>query len=207
VAVLAGRLLVQRGNRIGALLFDRGVHTVVRPMAGRTALLRLLARVERAAESTPPGSTDLGRALRDANRLVRRPSLVMVISDFLASDGWQQPIRWLGLRHELIAAWITDPREHDIPDVGVVTFEDPETGRQLVVDTADARLRARFQEAARQQRRLLLEELTRARAAVMELSTGKEVVPQLVRFLQRRRAEASARTSTTVVAPAPLRVM
>jgi uncharacterized protein (DUF58 family) len=207
VAVLAGRLLVQRGNRIGALLFDQRVHTVIRPMAGRTALLRLLARVERAADATPAGPTDLGRALREANRLVRRPSLVIVISDFLSADGWQQPIRWLGLRHELIAAWITDPREHEIPHVGVVTFEDPESGHQLVVDTADARLRARFQEAARTQRRTLLEELTRARAAVMELTTAEDAVPQLVRFLQRRRAEARARSLMTVVAAAPLQVM
>jgi uncharacterized protein (DUF58 family) len=207
VAVLAGRLLVQRGNRIGALLFDRRVHTVIRPMAGRTALLRLLARVERANDSVPPGPTDLGRALREANRLLRRPSLVIVISDFLSADGWQQPIQWLGLRHELVAAWITDPREHEIPDVGVVTFEDPESGRQLVVDTADARLRARFKEAARQQRRVLLEELTRARATVMELTTGEDVVPQLVRLLQRRRIEARVRTMTAVPALTPLQVM
>src|SRR5439155_22855763 len=125
-----------------------------------------------AAQSPSDGATDLGRALTEAGRLVRRPSLFIVLSDFMTPDGWQQPMSSLALRHEVIAAWIRDPREGEIPDIGMVTFEDPENGRQILVDTRSAHLRTRFQEAAQAQHDAIRKDLLRARAAVAELSTS-----------------------------------
>ncbi|MDQ6709986.1 MAG: DUF58 domain-containing protein [Candidatus Dormibacteraeota bacterium] len=195
VAVLAGQLLSGRGNRVGALLFGPIAHTVVRPAAGRTALMQLITRVEHAGAASASGDTDLGRALTEAGRLIRRPSLLILISDFLTPDGWQKPLSSLGLRHEIISIWIADPRESDIPDIGVVTFEDPENGKQLLVDTSNKRLRARFQEAAATQRRRIKDDLIKARSAVAEFSTGSEVVPQLVQFLKERQAQRGHRTA------------
>lgn len=193
VTAAAAYLLVRHGNRVGALLFNQGLGAVVRPASGRTALLRLVATVQRAIESQaaaePNGATDLGRALAEAGRLIRRPSLLIVVSDFLVRDGWERPLSAVALRHEVVAAWITDPREREIPDVGLVTFEDPETGRQLSVDTGSGRLRERFRAAAQEQRLALARSLTRSGAAIAELSTEHELVPQLVRFFARRRAE------------------
>jgi uncharacterized protein (DUF58 family) len=187
-----GQLLVSRGNRVGALLFDNRVRAIVPPSSGRTALLRLVARLERAGagESEP---TDLARVITEAGRLMRRSSLVMLLTDFMTADGWQQPLSSLALRHEVIAVWLFDPREREIPDVGVVTFEDPESGRQLIVDTRDARLRSRFAEAATQQRETIRVQLQRCRVGVAELGTASELVPQLVRFINQRDAERSVR--------------
>jgi uncharacterized protein (DUF58 family) len=193
VAVLAGQLLSGRGNRVGALLFGERVHTVVRPAAGRTALLQLINRVEHAGAAAAAGNTDLGRALTEAGHLIRRPSLILVISDFMTPDGWQRPLTSLGLRHEVVSIWITDPREAEIPDIGVVTFEDPESGNQLLVDTGNARLRARFQAAAETEHRRIKDELIKARTAVGEFSTGTDVVPQLVQFLKQREAQRGHR--------------
>src|SRR6202011_4479886 len=123
-AATVGQLLIARGNRVGALLFDERVRAIVPPLSGRTALLRLIARVERESED-PAGTTDLARALTEAGRLIRRPSLLIIITDFMTADGWQRPLSSLSIRHEVIAAWVTDPREREIPNVGVVTFEDP----------------------------------------------------------------------------------
>jgi len=187
-AATVGQLLTARGNRVGALLFDERVRAIIPPLSGRSALLRLVARVERAAQD-PGGATDLRRALTEAGRLIRRPSLMIVITDFMTADGWQQPLSSLSIRHELIAAWITDPREREIPDVGVVTFEDPENGQQILVDTGDARLRLRFESAADAQREAIRNDLRRARAAIAELTTGAEIVPQLVRFIKQREAQ------------------
>ena len=187
-AATVGQLLTARGNRVGALLFDERVRAIIPPLSGRSALLRLVARVERAAQD-PGGATDLRRALTEAGRLIRRPSLMIVITDFMTADGWQQPLSSLSIRHELIAAWITDPREREIPDVGVVTFEDPENGQQILVDTGDARLRLRFKSAADAQREAIRNDLRRARAAIAELTTGAEIVPQLVRFIKQREAQ------------------
>ena len=88
-----------------------------------------------------------------------------------------------------VAVWITDPREREIPDVGVVTFEDPESGQQLLVNTSDARLRARFQDAADDQREAIRSDLSRARAAVAEVNTATELVPQLIRFIKQRETQ------------------
>src|SRR6202521_2445444 len=151
-SAVVGQLLIGRGNRVGALLFDDRVRSIIPPSAGRIALLQLIARMERAAESPADGPTDLGRALTEAGRLIRRPSVMVPIHDFIAPAGWQKPLSALAIRHEGVAAWHTDPREREIPDVGVVTFEDPESGEQILVDTRSAHLRARFQEAAVAQR-------------------------------------------------------
>ena len=187
-AATVGQLLVARGNRVGALLFDERVRAIVPPLSGRTALLRLIARVERESQD-PGGSTDLGRALAEAGRLIRRPSLLIVITDFMTADGWQRPLSSLSIRHEVIAAWVTDPRERDIPDVGVVTFEDPENGQQILVDTGNASLRLRFENAADAQREAIRSDLSRARVAIAELTTVAELVPQLVRFIKDREAQ------------------
>jgi uncharacterized protein (DUF58 family) len=129
----------------------------------------------------------------ETGRLIRRPSLIVILTDFMTPTGWQQPLSALALRHEVIAAWITDPREREIPDVGVVTFEDPESGQQILVDTRSAPLRARFQDAANAQRAAIHADLVRARTAVAELSTGAEVLPQLVAFIKQREAQRGRR--------------
>ena len=192
-SAVVGQLLIGRGNRVGALLFDDRVRSIIPPSAGRTALLQLVARIERAAETPANGPTDLGRALTEAGRLIRRPSMMVLISDFMTPGGWQRPLSALAIRHEVTAVWITDPREREIPDVGVVTFEDPESGEQILVDTRSAHLRARFQEAAAAQRGTIRADLLRARAAVAEMSTAAELVPQLVAFIKQREAQRGGR--------------
>jgi uncharacterized protein (DUF58 family) len=200
---VVGQLLIGRGNRVGALLFDDRVRSIIPPSAGRTALLQLIARIQSAADGlqfpSPSGDgqtggeTDLGRALTEAGRLIRRPSMMVLLSDFMTPAGWQQPLSSLAIRHEVIAVWISDPRESEIPDVGVVTFEDPESGQQILVDTRSARLRARFQNAAAQQRETIRADLRRARAAIAEMSTEAELVPQLVAFIKNREAQRGRR--------------
>lgn len=186
---VVGQLLISRGNRVGALMFDDRVRSIVAPASGRNSLLQLIARIERASSSTSDAPTDLRRALTEAGRLIRRPSLMIVISDFMTADGWQKPLSSLAIRHEVVAAWVADPRERDIPDVGVVSFEDPETGGQLLVDTGNAKLRARFQKAAADQQEQIRAQLRRCRVGIAELSTDAELVPQLVRFIKQRDAE------------------
>ena len=187
--VAAATLLLSRhGNRVGAILFDTELRRIFAPRAGRSGRLGLLARLE--AERTQPGRqgkrTDLAQTLARAAGLVSRRSLLIVVSDFLVEEGWQKPLRGLCLRHEVVAVRISDPREGEIPDVGVVTLEDPETGAQLEVDTADRGLRERYRRAAAEQRRRLLAELRRAGASSLELTTAGSMLPQLVAYLRRR---------------------
>lgn len=200
LAAVAGQLLGRRGNRVGALMFAQQPLALVPPAAGRTHLLRLLGSLGKVAQqhATQPlqGRTDLGAALRQAAVILRRRSLVLVISDLLVADGWQTALSQLAQRHEVIVARLSDPREQQLPDVGLITLEDPETGGQLVVNTSDRALRERFQQAAEAQAVQLHRDVATSAADQLVLSTDTALLPTLVRFLSlratRRRLRAGA---------------
>ncbi|TMC12012.1 MAG: DUF58 domain-containing protein [Chloroflexi bacterium] len=202
MAVAASELLARSGNRVGVILFGAGQPAIVPPRAGRTHRMRLLASLEAAGTTPEAGTTDLTAALERVERVARRRALVLLVTDFLTAGGWERPLARMSLRHEIVAVHVTDPREHAIPNVGVVTFEDPETGRQLTVDTSSRKLRARFEEAATAQRAQLEERLRRCRVDVLQISTDEELMPRLVHFLATRRALRSARGPRPWDAPA-----
>lgn len=202
MAVAASELLARSGNRVGVILFGGGGEpTIVPPRAGRTHRMRLLASLESAA-GEGAGPTDLNGALERVERVARRRALVVLITDFLTGGGWERPLARMSLRHEIVAVHVSDPRESSIPNVGVVTFEDPETGRQLTVDTGSRRLRRRFEEAAAAQRDELAQRLRRCRVDVLPISTAEDLLPRLARFLATRRALRSARGPRPWDAPA-----
>jgi uncharacterized protein (DUF58 family) len=182
-------LLARHGGRVGAIVFDTEMRKVFAPRGGRHGRLWLLSRLEaESAAEGKAGRTDLAGALRRASRLIHRPSLVIVISDFLADSGWQQPMKSLSLRHDVVAARVSDPREGEIPSIGIVTFEDPETGRQIEIDTTSKRLRERYRAAAAEQRAQLLADLRKSLAQLLEISTGEPVIGQLIGYLRGRQA-------------------
>lgn len=202
----AGQILAPHGHRIGALCFAGAPGRVIPPAAGRRGLTRLLALLRGHPRTGPDGPTDLAAAVAHAAPLLRRRALVIVVSDFLVPDGWQRPLARLAARHEVVAVRLRDPREGALPDVGLVTLEDPESGRQLTIDTADRRLRERFATAATTQSGRILADLAGCGAATLELDTGGELAPPLVRFLaMRRRARGGRSASSGRVTPAPAR--
>ncbi|HEY8739074.1 MAG TPA: DUF58 domain-containing protein [Candidatus Dormibacteraeota bacterium] len=183
-------LLARHGGRVGGIVFDTELRRVLAPTGGRHGRLQLMARIEaESAAATAPGRTDLASTLERAGRLIRRPSLVIVISDFLVQPGWQRPMKALSVRHDVVAAQVSDPREGNIPAIGVVTFEDPETGAQVEVDTGSRRFRERYSNAAEAQRGRLRADLRTARAQLFEVSTAEPVVNQLIAYLQARQAK------------------
>jgi uncharacterized protein (DUF58 family) len=192
MASAAASLIARHGSRVGAIVFDRQVRRVMPPVAGRTGRLHLVGSLDADFSAAQAGNgTALAGALRRAIKVIQRPSLVIVISDFLAADAWQQPMAILGHRHEVVAARVVDPTELAIPDIGLVTFEDPETGEQLHVDTSDSRLRARFQLAAAEQSRRISHDLRHAHSAELTITTAQPFLPQLMEYLRRRTAERS----------------
>jgi uncharacterized protein (DUF58 family) len=128
-------------------------------------------------------------ALQTAQALIRRPSLVIVVSDFLVADGWQSALGKLAQRHEVVAVRLHDPRETELPDVGLLTVEDPETGTQLVVDTSNRGLRERFATAAADQTERLRAALARSAVDRLDVSTDDSLMPVVIRFLNARRVK------------------
>src|SRR5690606_22153291 len=116
--------------------------------SGRGQVLYMLDRILNHPRQprTPP--TDLGAALGRTLAAVRRRSLFFVVSDFVSTPGWDRVLSWLGQRHEGIVVRLTDPLDMLLPDIGLVAFQDAETGEQVMIDTNDRGFRRRFIAAA-----------------------------------------------------------
>jgi len=186
VAVLA-RLLTRHGNRVGALLYGREVDTVIPARGGRTHVLNLLQRMSVRPEQSAPGATHLRDLLLAGQRIVKRRSSVFVVSDFISTPGWEAALAQLARRHEVTAVRLFDPLEMDLPDLGLLTLRDAETGEQLLVDTHDRGFRERFKAAAERRETALLEGLARAGVDTLELATDDDLMDAILRFADLRK--------------------
>jgi uncharacterized protein (DUF58 family) len=193
VAVLS-RLLARHGNRVGALLCGDGVEAMIPAKSGRRHVLELMHRLTSHQAAAGGGPTDLGAFLRGAFALIPRRSLVFVLSDFISVPGWGAALSHLAQRHEVIAVRLYDPLEMELPDLGLLLMEDPETGEQQFVDTADAGFRARFAAAASARETELREAFQRAGVDALELATDDVLAEAILRFadLRRQRSRLAA---------------
>jgi uncharacterized protein (DUF58 family) len=188
VAIAVGHLATRRGNRLGVVAYGGTAPRSLRPLPGRAGLLGLLAELRKEAEEEPPARpASLGAALAHTASLARQRSLVVVVSDFRGARDWRRALLDLAGRHDVVAVEVRDPREEELPDVGLLWLVDPETGRQLRVDTRSRRLRERFAAAAAAERAEVARALASVGARHLVLSTRGEWLRPLVAFLRRRR--------------------
>ena len=188
VAVAIGHLSTRRGNRLGVVTFGGEEPRALPPRQGRVGLVGLLTALRAEPPPEGPGSTTLGSALRRTGALARQRSLVVVVSDFRGSQEWRRPLLELAGHHDVIAVEIGDPREQELTNVGLLYLVDPETGRQLRVDTRSRRLRERFAVAAAAERGQVARVLTSVGVRHVVLSTSGDWLRPLVAFLRRSRA-------------------
>src|SRR3954468_12891388 len=182
VAIAVGYAATRRGNRLGTISFGERA-TVEPPRQGRRALLDTLQLLR---DLPPGGSGDLAQALELGDRVIKQRSLVIVVSDFRGRPDWRAPLLRLAGRHTVLAVEVRDPREQELADVGELRLVDPETGRQLKVDTSDRRLRERFAAAAADERRGLVTALSTAGVRHVALSTEGDWLRPLAAFLRRK---------------------
>lgn len=185
-AVLTGSLAfsaVRDGDRVGAILFSDRVERYIPPRKTRGHVTRLLHEV---LFTTPkhPG-TSIGSGLRFLNNLFRRPTLSFVLSDFHDPDteGWTRAIKASNQRHELMALRMSDRRELELPDVGWVLLQDPETGEVLEVDTSDPRVREGWHKAGQARRDELVATFRSGRIPELEIRTDQPWTQRLQGFL------------------------
>ena len=190
VAALA-RVITRHGNRVGAVLYGHEVDTVLQPGSSRVHVLELLERMRRPRPPQRGGSgTALYDLLRTGEGVMRRRSVVFVVSDFISAPGWEEALGRLARRHDVVAVRLFDPAEMALPDVGLVTVEDAETGEQLFVDATDPGFRARYAALAEQAEQDLAAALARAGADTLELATDDDLLDALLRFAELRRHRA-----------------
>ena len=181
-AVLA--LAAARNNdRVGAVFATDRVEHYVAPRKGRRQALRVISDL---LGFEPRGAgTDLGAALAYLEPMLRRRAVIFLLSDFLGS-GYQAALGRLARRHDLIAIQVVDPRERELPDVGLVTLWDPESGAWRVMDTSDRGLRERFRGRTAEFDAGLERSLLEAGADLLRLETGASYAEPLLAFFRRR---------------------
>ena len=186
VAVTIAKLLVRGGNRVGAVVYDNVSVRTIPPRQGRTQVLALTRELLRPAHGRGT-VTDLRQLLDTAARVVRRRSLIVLVSDFISEPGWERSLLRLTERHEVVAVRLVDPREFDLPDAGLIVVQDAETGEQLVVDSSDPEFRRRLRAAGEGRELAVRQAAQRAGVDLHVVSTADDLVGALVRIVQSRK--------------------
>lgn len=186
VAAIA-RLLTRHGNRAGAIFYGSRIERTIPARGGRMQVLRLVNDLLKQPLLPRAPFTDLTPLIQGGLHALKKRSLVFIVSDFISAPGWERPLNLLNQRHEVIAVRLWDPREVELPEVGLVVMEDAETGEQLYVDTRDKKFRARFEQAIQQREAALQQAFKHAGVDLLSLSTEEDLVHAIVRFAALRK--------------------
>ena len=192
VSVMA-KLLMKRGNRIGALVLNpaepEGFKYIPARMH-RRHLLHLLHVLETSPVSYQPHQTRLTDWLRKANDLFKRRSSVFVVSDFMGAFNWTTELSAMGQRHETVAVRLFDPAEVSLPIADLVLLQDSETSEQLLLDTANQRFRTLYAQTVEKREQQLADSFAHAGVDALELSTDEDLASALIRFSELRKRRA-----------------
>jgi uncharacterized protein (DUF58 family) len=183
VACLFAFSAIRNSDKVGLILFSDHVELFIAPKKGRLHILRLIREIlffEPQGRGTQPAV-----ALNYLNQVLHRRSVVFMISDFQAPD-FSRELSVTSRRHDLIAIPIIDPREEELPDVGLLTLEDAETGEQIEINTSDRMVRKKFFEAAEARITDRLRDFRRKQIDAISLRTNEDYVPALRTFFRDR---------------------
>ena len=183
ICAVAAFSAIQNNDKVGLLLFTDEVELFVPPKKGRRHVLRLIRDLF-AHESRSRG-TSLSVALNHALHVLRRRSIVLVISDFFDED-FEAPLRAVAKRHDTVAVHLRDPREEELPPVGLIELTDPETGEKVLLDTNSRRARRAYAEQAAARQAAIEELLRRLRVDRVPIRTDESYVEPLIRFFRQR---------------------
>lgn len=190
VACLLAFSAIRNNDKVGLLLFSDRVELFIPPKKGRSHTLRIIREIlffEPAGRGTAPAL-----ALDYLNKVVTRRAVVFFVSDFQTGD-FSRELSVSGRRHDFIAVHVQDQREEVLPNVGIITLEDAETGEQLEINTADRSTRARFSALAETRRTELNRTLRRNSIDAISLRTGEDYLPALRSFFKQRERRLAVR--------------
>ena len=174
---------IKNNDKVGMIIFTDRVEKFIPPKKGRAHVLRLIREI---LHFQPEGkSTDIAGALNFFLGVVRRKAVAFLVSDFLAGD-YQRELAIANRKHDLIAIKITDPRESDLVDVGLLELEDAETGEIVVVDTASLKVRDRYAAQARRREATLTRTFGAIDLDTVAVQTGASYVEPLIKFFRQR---------------------
>ena len=189
VGVMA-KLLMKRGNRIGALVLNpaepEGIKYIPARMH-RRHLLHLLHVLAHSPTTQKAHQTQLNDWLKKANGLFKRRSTVFVVSDFMGVFNWASELSALGRRHDTVAVRLFDPAEINLPKAGLMLLKDSETSEQLLLDTTNQKFRSRYVQMVEKREQQLAALFAQAGVDALELSTDEDFAAALMRFSELRK--------------------
>jgi uncharacterized protein (DUF58 family) len=174
---------IMNNDKVGLMIFTDHVELMVPPQKGRKHVLRVIREV---LCHEPKGrGTDIPAALHYLNNVTRRRAVVFLVSDFMA-DNYETALRLANKRHDIIAVAVTDPREEDLPSVGIASLRDAETGREVLVNTSDGRVRRAYADMAAARAKARDERFRKTRVDAMYVRTDQPYVNEIHRFFRMR---------------------
>jgi uncharacterized protein (DUF58 family) len=200
---------IRSNDKVGLTLFHGGIEQYIPPRKGQKHALRVVREVlahgldtpeQRGAKTErrdrfsflpwrrlrgPREATDILQAMEFLLSVIKRKAICFVVSDFL-DDGYEQVLRAANRKHDVIAVLITDPRELELPSVGLVSLKDAETGRARLYDTSSAPFRRELEASARERVRKLERGFRSWGIDFIHIDTSESVVEPLVRFFRMR---------------------
>ena len=187
VTALLALTAIRNQDKIGLVLFSDKIVKYIPPRKGRDSVMRLVREVL-AAEDGAAGGTDIAEALRFLNGVQKRRAVVFLVSDFLQpSASFERLLRAAARHHDMVCVPVSDPAEAELPDVGLVELEDPETGELALVDTSSAKVRRAFAACADEEQEALKRFFLRNGIDTLAVSTDRPYI-DAVRGLFKRRA-------------------
>jgi uncharacterized protein (DUF58 family) len=174
---------IRNNDKVGLILFSDQIEQYIPPRKGRRHVLRVIREI--LFFHPQHVGTDLVKALNFANQVIARRAVAFLISDFLAPD-FRKAIQLTHRRHDLVAITITDPRERELPSLGLITIEDSETGEQFEIHTQDPKVRTLFATQAKQREESLRKSLRSSGVDTLALTTGESYMPALRQFFETR---------------------
>jgi uncharacterized protein (DUF58 family) len=181
VAGMLAFLAIRTNDKVGVMLFSSKVEKYIPPKKGAAHVWRLIKEIY--TYEPKEQSTNLHEALTFLNTAAKRHSIVFLISDFI-DQGFEKPLRLAGKKHDLTVVRISDPAETELPDAGLVSLRDPETGEKIIIDTSKKQVRQKWMEYIFSEKRKLKDILNKAGIDMVELLTNKDVIEPLMKLFE-----------------------
>ena len=174
---------IKNNDKVGLIIFTDDVELYVPPSKGRQHVLRVIREV---LYFKPKGiKTNIPRALDFLNQVTRRRAVTFLVSDFMADD-YEKTLRIANRRHDVVAISVTDPREEELPDVGLLSLRDAESGREVLVDTSDSHVRAEYKKQMFLRAKRRDESFARTRVDAIHVRTDRSYIEEIYKFFRMR---------------------
>jgi len=186
IAALLAFSAIKNSDKVGLILFTDRIEKYIPPQKGKGHVLRVIREL---LYFKPEGEgTDVAKAVDYLNRVCKKKVTSFILSDFI-SDDFAKPLQIAGKRHDLIAIKVTDPRESSLPDIGLIEFEDAETGELIILDTSDLAFQENFLQSTMEEKEELDNVLKQIGVDLIHIHTNEPYIHPLVRFFKSREAK------------------